>query len=230
MVVIERWENDFGPTLVERALCLIYVCRSGISEQEILEIGQIHSYSQWALFYVNAKKFLFKKTGGLISFFHSEFQNAVKNRYLSRTAEAIKQISLYRNLVAQYLIKQPISQRKLSELPWLLYQSSNWIALKDVLLDLELMLQYYNDDTKYEIIDYWRAIVVGIGGDRNDMSPIVHVYKQALLQFEERQIQVEKLGRAYYIIAELFRELSLNESNAESANFSFFTEISCFLP
>jgi hypothetical protein len=150
----------------------------------------------------------------VLNFFHTHCAHAVEYCYL-RTKVLKNQ---YITLLANYFLEQPEpTPRKLSELPLLLYQASDWPRLRDCLLDLDIFCNIYNDDTKFEIIQYWRDTLIGLGR-RNDYRLLVDNYRAKLEQFELVCRNTEVVGRRYYTVAEILRELAENTAAEEFYN------------
>ena len=91
--MLERLEQDHGRQLVTDALCLIECSQHGLQEEELLELlarpGQeklpantwVRLYRDIALYLSNAGE----NKDGLVRFFHKQFSEAVKKRYLPDT-------------------------------------------------------------------------------------------------------------------------------------------------
>jgi nephrocystin-3 len=155
--ILVRWEKDFdcGTGLVKDSLSLIWASRNGLSETELLEILQKQNPSltrhDWTPFYLAAESNLVTR-GGMLNLGHAYLKSAVQESYLP-SEEHIRNV---RNRLASYFTSiEGVTDRKLDELPWLLFENQAWDALKDVLTDIPFFLKMRQDRRKWELHRYW---------------------------------------------------------------------------
>lgn len=130
-------------------------------------------------------------------------RKAVENYFLMTDGKK----NHYRKMLADYFWTQDASPRKISELPYLLFEGQDWRGLKACLLDLDVFSKFYNDETKYDIMYYWKTITKNLG---ETLDGIAREYQLALEKFELNRPSDEIYGRYLYLVAELLRELALN--------------------
>ncbi len=66
-----------------------------------------------------------------------------------------------RQALVVYHMKQPVSERRAEELPWLLERLSNWSALRSVLTDLHMLDYLWTSRLKGDLLRYW-GILTGV--------------------------------------------------------------------
>jgi tetratricopeptide (TPR) repeat protein len=168
--VLERMGHDYGESLVRAVLIPIWAARRGLSENELLaytcRTRLDLSTLLWALDF-----HLFSREG-LLGFAHDELARAVARRYL----EGASARALAHRDLAGYFETQPTTLRRADELPWQLQESSEWVRLKDCLADPSTFEILSRDETRYELLGYWRAL-----GERYDP---VTVYEESLRRLE----------------------------------------------
>eukprot|EP00276_Gloeochaete_wittrockiana_P009833 CAMPEP_0184652704 /NCGR_PEP_ID=MMETSP0308-20130426/10405_1 /TAXON_ID=38269 /ORGANISM="Gloeochaete witrockiana, Strain SAG 46.84" /LENGTH=2826 /DNA_ID=CAMNT_0027087733 /DNA_START=120 /DNA_END=8601 /DNA_ORIENTATION=+ len=105
---LKRLENDHGADLVQDALCLLVCSRTGLLEQELLEMLAAPKEVQlprgkWARLY-NSLDFSLRSSngGGMLSFYYKQLERAVVVRYFQDLRVKI----LYHRTFAQYLLRR----------------------------------------------------------------------------------------------------------------------------
>lgn len=78
--VLSRFEKDFGKELVREVFGLIVVSKSGLSENEIIEIIGLDNQIEWSQLYCAIRHYLTLKNT-LITFSHHYISDAVTSRY-----------------------------------------------------------------------------------------------------------------------------------------------------
>ena len=136
-LILERYEADYEdrrPRLVRDAMALIWAARSGLAEQELLDVlgaeGEPLPQAIWAPLRFAAGEMLVER-GGLFGFSHEFVRAAVSDRYLPEPDDARR---VHRSL-ARYLIGTGVGERSLAEGPWQLAESGDWDELADLLVD-----------------------------------------------------------------------------------------------
>jgi len=172
-LVLSRWEKDYNlveeqqnnlakknkirpeDTAVGQFMCLLYAAHHGLSEYEILEIMRLpHEF--WTQLYAGVESGLVNRSG-LLTFSHEHLQKAVFKRYLSNPKKS--QLTQARLILASYFEKSQLSVRKVEELPWLYFKMNDFDKLcKCITTDLDLFLQLYTEEKKYDLIRYCTAI------------------------------------------------------------------------
>jgi tetratricopeptide (TPR) repeat protein len=167
--VLTRWDDDFNrsekcPNLVHRSLCLIACTRFGLSETELLFLlgtkskqGIIDPLRNRHLkpFLRTIENFLFQ-AAGIFNFGHDSLRAAVRRRWLNDEETAqffrIQLIEYFKN------IPKP-TDRKLDELPPLLFNTGQWGQLKDLLADFPTFLRMRKKERwQGELQGYWLAL------------------------------------------------------------------------
>jgi len=172
--ILERWQGDYsaGRDLVRQALSLIGASRRGLSEAELLDLlgekGTPLPRAHWTPFHLAAESALANR-GGLLNFGHAYLHAAVAALWLNQ-ADALRSA---RQRLTDYFaaIAQP-TDRKLDELPWLLFELEDWNRLKEVLTDIPTFLQMHQGRWEWELHGYW----VTLGG----RIPAAQTYGEAL--------------------------------------------------
>ncbi|MHA1998186.1 MAG: DUF4062 domain-containing protein, partial [Promethearchaeota archaeon] len=164
--VLARYESDYGrerPGLVSDAFSLLWAARQGLSETELLAmlgrgrddpLPTIH----WSPLFIAARHVLVDK-GGLLSFSHDYFRQAVKQRYLDVSGDEVK----VHQRIAGYFSTMPVSRRRVAEQPWQLAKAGDFDALVTLLVDPDFLLaldRYFADD----VLRYWARIEAKIPG------------------------------------------------------------------
>ena len=120
--VLSRFEEDFGKELVREVFGLIAVSKSGLSENEIIEIIGLDNQIEWSQLYCAIRHYLTLKNT-LITFSHHYISDAVTSRYseslqylredIIRYFEIVRTIRTYDELPYQYYMlgkKEPLLQ------------------------------------------------------------------------------------------------------------------------
>jgi hypothetical protein len=157
--VLARLEQDYQnerPHLVRDSLMLLAAARHGLSEAEVLDLlgasGSPLPAAYWSPFFLAVRE-LFVESSGLLTFFHSEFQKAVRQRYGGTETD----LQRWHRVIAEYFYHRPWSPRKIEEFPWQLVRLSAWDALRDVLADLTFLEQAWPTHA-VEVKAYWALL------------------------------------------------------------------------
>lgn len=146
--VLQRFEDDFTAPQVRNILSLIAFSRSGLSEQEIMDITGIRPY-HWSQFYCAFRVHLTQRNG-LQTFSHRNMARAVQTRYAKQATNAKQKIVQY--------FKQRQSERAWDELPHQYYELKEPEALYHFLLNLKVNNYLFPKDP-YELGKYWRMLL-----------------------------------------------------------------------
>lgn len=147
-LILERLEADFSRTLVATALSLIWGGRSGLTENEILEIGNVFPL-QWATLRNSLAEGL-RDQGGRVAFSHDFLRAAVEFRYLACDDAKTKN----HLAIADYFESRPPDERQVEELPYQLRAARELKRLRNLLEDLDRfsLLRSRGDG---ELLGYW---------------------------------------------------------------------------
>ena len=154
-IVIVRWMKDYGAerTLAAKALKLLWGARQGLSEHEWRELieqeGTDLPRIEWTPLLLAMEPHLNQRVG-LYTFGHSYFREAVETEVVP-TEKARWQSHL---MIADYFEKQPITHRKVVELPWQLKEAGDRERLPKQLLDIPLFILMRQLDQN-ELMGYW---------------------------------------------------------------------------
>ncbi|CAG2228476.1 unnamed protein product [Mytilus edulis] len=174
-VVLGRIVKDHGNELVQATLCLVETSRFGLLETELFELLAMQPsipgakiaddlafegrlpMAKWALVYVGLRQFL-RPCGssgeGRLDFHHRTMSKAVRKMYLS---DQVAQRWWHQRLT-EYFDKCTDMERKAEELPYHLECSADKEKLKEVLLSQDMFKEMYKDNSKQQLMKYWRFI------------------------------------------------------------------------
>ena len=140
---------------LKNILTLIALSRSGLSENEIININGISSISFSVI--RNEMDYHFSEKNGLIDFFHFSLKEAVINSFLSTTESK----NSVRRRIADWFAEQASDERQIYELPYQLYTLKDKILLKKNLKKIEwfsLFTEEYGGMKYYEFMNYLRFV------------------------------------------------------------------------
>ena len=146
--VLSRFEEDFGKELVREVFGLIAVSKSGLSENEIIEIIGLDNQIEWSQLYCAIRNHL-TIHNGLINFGHQFIQDAVTSRYADYLLHMRKEI------VNSF--KDVHTGRAYDELPYQYYKLGDKESLNTFLVDFKVFDYLYEKD-EYELGNYWKFI------------------------------------------------------------------------
>lgn len=160
--VIVRLEQDYedrsglDEDLVGNTLSIIWAARRGVSEIELLDLlgadGEPLPQAVWTPLFL-ALQDSFVNRGGLLTFFHAYFRQAVKDAYLPTPEHEVRtHLEL-----ANYFEKQVIGPRQLTELPWQLAKAADWKHLADLLGQPDFFSASW-ENNEYDLKAYWTQI------------------------------------------------------------------------
>ena len=140
--VLWKWEQFFDgihPNFVRRVTCLVWACRWGISEQEILNIlcdipriGILHFF--------DTTKYCWHWYDGMVNMAHQSFRVAIEYRYLPTKLE---KIGVHRQL-GGYFRTHPLGRRRLDEEAWHWLQGEAWFELLSTLNNFAYFPRLYD--------------------------------------------------------------------------------------
>ena len=94
-----------------------------------------------------------------------------------------------------------------SQLIRLLYKSKDYVTLIKVLSNLAIFCAIYNEETKFEIMKYWKDSMRGTGRGET-FYHMIDCYKESIRIYELSHPTADKLARRLYLVAELCREFA----------------------
>jgi hypothetical protein len=170
-------EVNHGPILPEYALCYLAASRDGISEDEIIEIlsndqdvmldysNRRSKYSPvmaglppiiWSRLYFDLEPYLNEQYAdgtALLGFYHRQLKDVVEMDYLK---DAKKKI-IHTRLAEYWNGRKGTPSRKLSELPYHLFQLEKWKELSELLAQPDFFTAAYQRD-KFDVLYFWSLI------------------------------------------------------------------------
>jgi tetratricopeptide (TPR) repeat protein len=155
--VLERLEADYEkerPGLVGEALALLWAARRGLTESELLDLLVVPR-ALWSPMYLAAQDSLVVRSG-LLGFFHDYLRQAVQERYLVTEQQKTKA----HQRLAAYFEHPGVTDRKVDELPWHLYQAGETERLERALSDLAFSQAIW-DKNPFDLYTYWAFLERG---------------------------------------------------------------------
>ena len=146
--VLSRFEKDFGKELVREVFGLIAVSKSGLSENEIIEIISLDNQIEWSQLYCAIRNHLTIRNG-LINFGHQFIRNAVTSRYADSLLHMRKEI------INRF--KDVHIGRACDELPYQYYKLGDKESLNTYLINFKVFEYLYKKDA-YELGNYWKFL------------------------------------------------------------------------
>jgi tetratricopeptide (TPR) repeat protein len=154
--ILERYEEDYESDraeLVRDALSMLWAARRGLSEPELLAMlgaeGRPLPRATWSPLFLAAASGLVDRDG-LLGYFHEQFEEAVRERYVEDPP------AIHRRL-AEYFTGVALSVRKVEELPWHLARAGDLDRLFAVLSDLEFFRAASGLDYA-QIMQHWAML------------------------------------------------------------------------
>jgi len=198
--VLERLEEDYGREFVAKTFSLLSCSRYGLSEVELIDLLSTEKPGRlprayWTHLMFGAKMYLVQK-GELFSFFHRQFEEAVKTRYHSES-------QVHKEL-AKYFMLSPI-ERKIDEFPFQLQRSEQWQRLAAALSDLYSFNYVMKDNRKYEWIQYWNSLKNCFAAD--------HYYGLALDAKLRNEGESQDLASLYDSVGSFLEDIGLSEAS-----------------
>jgi len=134
--VLDHLEREHGEPFVRRVLSCLWCGRYGMTEPELLALGETEGEGvtplRWARLHRILQAHLIQR-GGTLGFYHRQLRDAAQRRYL-HSEEVRRQTH---EAIAEYFEAQPLSDpRKLEEQPWQQTHAERWDQLAATLTDL----------------------------------------------------------------------------------------------
>eukprot|EP00741_Cyanophora_paradoxa_P007455 tig00000128_g7210.t1 len=169
--ILHRWEGDFKE--LPDVMRLVAVSRYGLTEEELMSLLALPA-ARWSPLHSSIADSMVVRSGCL-NFFHKFIAEAVAQRYL-RGGQP-ERLRVHR-LLADFFQRQPMSERRVQELPYHLASIRDMPRLADCLSDLEVFSALYKESTVFELWDYWRRV--------GEAASLVECYRRRLDEFERR--------------------------------------------
>jgi len=161
--ILERLENEdsfrdaagrrVGRELVSRFAALLGASRHGLSQRELADLLDAGDPKGNVAALLHLLRPYLMRRGELIGFYHGQFYAAAENTYL----KADKQRHAVHEMLASYFGAQPLTRRKIEELPWQLERAGSWLRLSDTLRDLQFNKAAWRAD-RFEVTRYWTQV------------------------------------------------------------------------
>ncbi len=200
--VLERIEEDNGARAVRETLSLIWLSRTGLSENELAQIGG-HSRLKIAAMIAGLDYHLVPKDGRL-TFFHDYLRRAVEKRYLNdedaRRSEHLRVARHFLALIEQAIRDgREIEQRVALEMAHGFASVEGWDDLAQALSSIEVFTAMHDGPARYELLRYWTEM--------RESHDVELLYRQSLERWRQGRSRRsnELLVLAY--LAEFFRYL-----------------------
>ena len=155
IMVLARYESDFGRQLVEKAFVYIHCSRFGIGEDELLALLDV-PLDKWSPFYLSARRTL-AVNGGLLNICNHVMSTAVRTRYLSGEAQvtiAHQELLFFFETAHEDVVSVA---RRQEEAPFHMLHSGSYDALQRFVLNLNNFKLLWAT-RKFDLHVYWRAI------------------------------------------------------------------------
>ncbi len=158
--IFDRCEDEFEGNykgLVGTALSLIYCSKTGIAENELLEMlafdGEPLPSAIWSPLYLALESFLIIKSG-LIDLSHDFVRKAVIKKYLFSNE---KKTEIHNKIIEYWENVEITNKRAYEEYPWHLAQVGLWNDLSEFLTD-ESFLPTLWMKNPHNVLEYWTLI------------------------------------------------------------------------
>ena len=198
-LILRRLEVDYEsvyPHLVRETLSLLWASRRGLSEHELLILlslsGKSITQYDWSPLYLALKSHLFRH-GGIITFGTDILRDVVEKKYLR---EDFLKVEVH-SILAAYFYSEPLSVRKIEELPWHLAALGEWRRLYDLLTDLSFIRVAWKTH-QFEFQRYWNLLE-----EQSDLSMVdgyAALIRDPLLDGESAWFVLGLLKRSRYSI------------------------------
>jgi nephrocystin-3 len=220
--VLTRWHDDFGESgacsdLVRLTLCFISCSRFGMAESELLALlgneGDPLPRRFWTPFYLAAENALTLRAG-LLCFGHDHLRTAVARRWL--TSEKV--VNSFQHKLTDYFagISEP-TDRKLAELPTLLWDLKRTEELAELLANITVFLRLRSNQSRARDLYtlWWRLSKPSQKPQEGEPTPPVEAYRASLADFEREAVNRPALPLALFELGRFFfRRCELIEAEA----------------
>ena len=167
-------ESNHGPLLINRGLGYLRAPRYGLTEDEILDVLSAdkevwrdfekrahHNPPErrvpvivWSRLFFDLESNLCEISvpgGTVVSFYHRQLAEQVAARFLAGENSRLRQAAL-----AQYFAAEPLTDRKVDELPTLLCNLARWNELKDLVTNIPVFLRLRSTERwREELHKFW---------------------------------------------------------------------------
>ncbi len=167
--VLERLENDFGSSIINKMFSLLCISKNGLSIPELMSIGGFSNVVITGI--LSSIDYYIASTDDLLRLSNNYLKAAVSKRYLS---ERVRELYLHKK-IAEYLERQIVTRKTAYDLPWHLKQGGLTDRLAASVSFIEVFNIYNQDNLLYELWSYWLFL-----GDKYDM---VSAYVESLKHY-----------------------------------------------
>ena len=151
--ILARFEHDYGVSMVQRLMRVLWASRSGLSEPEMMDLAGVTRIDLSRLLF--AIDYHFFQRDGLLGFFHDYLRRAVERRYLSARGE---REDCYESLVTYFKSATP-TLRSTLELLHALESVGDRVRLEAALTEIQrFQLMAYSagrHEVYYEVLRLW---------------------------------------------------------------------------
>ncbi|MBX2797857.1 MAG: tetratricopeptide repeat protein [Myxococcales bacterium] len=153
--VLARLERDYEgdhPGMVGACMSALAAARFGLTEPELLTLLDVPALSFAPLSHALESSLVSRS--GVLSFFHSGLQRAVRARYLTTSADLRQR----RRQLVDFFGAQPMDERVCEELPWLQHEVGDLEGLTRTLTDLDVFLYHAEEAQLQDLVRWWKAV------------------------------------------------------------------------
>jgi nephrocystin-3 len=156
--VLSRMEDDYGEHVVRSILTAIWASQRGLAENEVLDLsvsknGTSVTRAELSAFLI-ALDYQLIARDGIITLFHDYLRDAVEKRYLA-SEDATREVHAK---LADYFMAERLTKRGAEELIWHLKEAKLDAHLRVLLLDINFILYYADEDRKWDYLRLWREL------------------------------------------------------------------------
>lgn len=156
--VLFRLETHHGREGVEAALSAICLSRSGLAEEEVLEISDLKYQARWAPIRLALADAL-SNAMGRVRCAHGYLMKAIRDRYFKeKGAERAKRLAL-----ALWYEKRPLDRRRAWEQPYQLWKAQSYPELLAILSNRDIFELIDRQGGSQALHRYWIEIEAALG-------------------------------------------------------------------
>lgn len=206
------WEIDDVRQMMMKVLKLLYVSRNGLNENELLALVPGLTWPLWtSMFNALTDQLVTKYQTGLVMPAHLQTSKALYKFCFARDKNESEIADIHQELIQYFssmLMPGHVTCRVADELPWLLKQSGDRVALKNCILNLCVFQRLYARGRCAELISYWQLI----GADKTRMAQAYLTqtkYMEEVLNQSNLNINISGIADMYETLGRFLKDLSL---------------------
>ncbi len=189
---LERMERDYGVKPVKDLLSLIGLSRSGLTEEDLLDLMEVSRLELSRLLF--AFDYHLLQRGGLLSFFHDYLRRAVDRRYLSNMED---RVARYHRLVSHFE-QADITARATMELLHALEGLGDGAGVDRVLTDMTRFVSIW-DAEQYEVLRLWSG---------RELSETTSAYRTGLKVWNGEQRRDQEQHEVFEALSSMFEQIN----------------------